>query len=220
MPLVAFTTFAILRAPVGDPQVQGFFDRLPDTFAAADRFEGFVGRRSRQPTDPRFDWGETDRTRFFDPAVHGGAVQTLSLWCTLESVAAFAYSGVHGEAMRHRREWFLEPAWPSYAAWWVGDGHVPDWREARERLEALHDRGASPSSFDFRTPFGPDGDPVTLDRDVVREIVARARAMAPGEPGRDSERDQIVRVLAAERERADRGSAVARQSDEDAGSRL
>ena len=49
MPLVAFTTFAILRAPPGEAQVQGFFDRLPDNFGAADRFEGFVARSMRDP---------------------------------------------------------------------------------------------------------------------------------------------------------------------------
>ena len=49
MPLLAFTTFAILRAPYGDAQVQGFFDRLPATFGAADASEGFVDRSSRDP---------------------------------------------------------------------------------------------------------------------------------------------------------------------------
>jgi hypothetical protein len=46
---VAFTTFAILKARPGEAEVQGFFDRLPDTFGAADEDEGFVGRSIRDP---------------------------------------------------------------------------------------------------------------------------------------------------------------------------
>jgi hypothetical protein len=197
MPLVAFTTFAIFRAPPGDPQVQGFFDRLPDTFGAADRFEGFVARSMRDPVTLTHTWGDLVYPRFLDPAQHDGAVATLSLWRTLESVNAFAYSGVHGESLRHRLEWFVKPEWPSYTAWWVADDHIPDWYEARERLEHLHDHGPSPQAFDFRRAFGADRDPIMVQRDAVREIVSRASIDPQIDSARLGERDAIVQSLKA-----------------------
>jgi hypothetical protein len=197
VPLVAFTTFAILRAPPGEAQVQGFFDRLPDNFGAADRFEGFVARSMRDPATLGHTWGEMVRPRFFDAALHDGTVSTLSLWRSLESVNAFAYSGVHGEALRHRLEWFLKPEWPSYAAWWVADDHIPDWHEASQRLEHLHDHGPSPQAFDFRSSFGPDSEPITVRRHVVREIVSRSAVDQRVDSERQLERDAILRVMKA-----------------------
>ena len=197
MPLAALTTFAVLRAPIGDPQVRGFFDRLADTFGAADGFEGFVGRSSRDPVTLRHTWGDPVHPRFHDPARHAGVVFTLSLWRSLESVNAYTYSGVHGDALRHRLDWFVKPQWPSYAVWWVADDHVPDWNEASRRLERLHDLGPTPESFDFRTSFGSDRAPVTIDRDAVREIIRRAGETRPDPAARERERDAIERAMRA-----------------------
>lgn len=197
MALVALTTFAVLRAPVGDPQVQGFFDRLPGTFGAADRYEGFVARSHRDPVTLKHSWGDPVMPRFHDPARHAGVVFTLSLWRSLESVNAFAYSGVHGEAMRRRLDWFVRPEWPSYAVWWVGDDHVPDWREASSRLELLHDRGPTPEAFNFGTAFGPDQAPLRIDRDAVREIVGRASSVQQDRAALELERDGIEQAMRA-----------------------
>jgi hypothetical protein len=197
VPLIALTTFAVLRAAPGDARVQGFFDRLPDTFGTADRFEGFVARSMRDPVTLEHSWGAPVPPRFFDPAVHAGTVFTLSLWRTLESVNAFAYSGVHGEALRHRLEWFVKPEWPSYAAWWVADDHIPDWHEANERLEHLHDNGPSPHAFDFRVAFGPGHEPATIDRKAVRELAGRAAAGPQDGDARRSEAAAILRALKA-----------------------
>lgn len=71
------------------------------------------------------------KPRFFVEDKHIFAPTTLSLWADLESVFAFAYNGVHAglnaEALKHRKEWFLTPEWPTYVAWWVEDNHEPDW---------------------------------------------------------------------------------------------
>lgn len=200
MPRVALTTFAILRAPYGDPQVQGFFDRLPATFAAADGFEGFVGRSTRDPVTLQHSWGHPVHPRFYDPSRHAGVVFTLSMWRSLEAVCAFTYSGSHAEALRRRLDWFLKPEWPGYAAWWVPDVHVPDWHEASARLEQLHDHGPSPQVFDFRGPFDPDGAPVTIDREAVRAITLRAPAGVPDQALREQEREAIVRAMPQRRD--------------------
>lgn len=153
MPRLAFYTFAILRGPPGDPQVQGFFDRLPDTFTPAQSTPGYITSYDDRPpgTGPRF----------YDPAVHPSPAHTLSLWADLASVYWFAYRGLHGEALRLRKEWFVKPAWPTYAAWWVSDDEKPTWTDAFARLEHLHDHGPMPRAFTFTAPFDPDGNPAS-----------------------------------------------------------
>jgi hypothetical protein len=177
--------------------VQGFFDRLPAAFGAADAAEGFVDRSSRDPVTLKHAWGDYVPARFFDPARHGGVVFTLSRWRTLEAVHAYAYAGVHGEALRHRLEWFEKPEWPSYAAWWVADDHRPDWVEAKQRLEYLHDHGPSEVAFDLRSPRGPDGTSVTVDRQAARAIVERADPARHDQAALEREFDAITRVMQA-----------------------
>lgn len=197
MPLLAFTTFAILRAPYGDAQVQGFFDRLPAAFGAADSAEGFVDRSTRDPVTLKHTWGDYVPARFFDPGRHGGVVFTLSRWRSLEAVHAYAYAGVHGDALRHRLDWFEKPEWPSYAAWWVADDHRPDFIEAKQRLEHLHDHGSSIAAFDLRSPFGPDGEPRVVDREAARAIMSRAAPSRHDQSAREREVDAITRAMQA-----------------------
>ncbi len=104
--------------------------------------------------------------------------------------------------MRHRLEWFVKPEWPTYAAWWVADDHRPDWHEASDRLEQLHDRGSNPHAFDFRAPFGPDGRPATVDRAAVLELAGRRAAGSVDQEGLRVERDAILVALKAGVERA------------------
>lgn len=167
MALLAFMTFGMLHEPWGHPRVQGFIDRIPDTFASASTTEGFVARMSEGL--PGFG------LRYYGPDEAPRAPQTLSLWADLESVYAFAYHGLHAEALRLRREWFVKPEWPTYVAWWVNDDHVPTWQEAYERLESLHDHGPSPFAFTFKTPFGADGQPTMLDRRRVDQKAPTVR---------------------------------------------
>ena len=109
----------------------------------------------------------------------------MSVWEDLESVFAFAYGGLHGEALRGRREWFVPTEWPIYCAWWVVDGHIPHYAEAVERAAHYHAHGPTPTAFDFRTAFDSDGNPMQLDRvraAALRQAdrrVALRRAAAP-----------------------------------------
>lgn len=157
MARVAFSTFAILREAGGHPQVQGFLDRIGPVFRAAAAAPGFlagpIGNGAIAPP-------------FLDPTRHDLEASTLTLWVDLHSVWAFSYRGVHAEALRHRGDWLVEPAWPTYVAWWVDDDHMPDWPEAAERFQHLHDHGPTAFAFTFKRPFGADGAPLT-QRDVT-----------------------------------------------------
>ena len=116
MARIAFTTFGILRAPLGEPQVQGFLNISDAVFESAIHTRGFLGAPHME-----MDPGDRPKPRFFVKGKHPFAPTTLSLWADLESVCAFAYNGLHSEALRNREEWFLKPEWPTYVAWWPSD---------------------------------------------------------------------------------------------------
>jgi len=168
MSRVAFTTFAVLKQPYGNPEVQEFDDLTPPTFEEAEGSAGFIARAKEDPDQSHltnFDrdwgrWGKFEVPRFYT----GGRTDetdsragTLSLWTDLESVHAFVYNGLHRSTLSRRHEWFVKPEWPSYAAWWVPDDVIPTWADACHRLEYLHDHGPSPVAFTFRHPFDADG---------------------------------------------------------------
>ena len=164
MPRIAFYTFGILREPYGHPQVQGFFDRIDSVFEQAKNSEGFIALDDGS-------WGDYVWPRFYIKEKHAGAPATLSLWRDIESVCAFAYKNLHGEALNLREEWAVKPKWPTYAAWWVDDKHIPTREEASRRLEYLHDKGSSPFSFNFKKSFDALGNPKDLDRELLNERI-------------------------------------------------
>jgi hypothetical protein len=169
MSRVAFTTFAILKKPYGNPEVQGYDDLTPAAFEAAEGSPGFIARAKEEPGQSHLtnfirswgDWGTFNAPRFYT----GGRTNetdsrasTLSLWTDLNSVFSFVYSGLHRSTLSRRHEWFLKPEWPSYAMWWVSETTIPTWSDACSRLEHLHDHGPTPTAFNFRHPFTSDGD--------------------------------------------------------------
>lgn len=179
MPRVAFTTFAILKKPYGNPEVQEFDDRTPPTFEEAENSPGFIARAKEEPGQNHLtnflrgwgDWGTFDVPRFYTGGrtnESDSRASTLSLWTDLDSVFSFVYSGIHRSTLRKRHEWFLKPEWPSYAAWWVADDAVPTWTDACRGLEHLHDHGPSPTAFTFRQAFAADGTPTRVGGVSVR----------------------------------------------------
>lgn len=186
MPVVAFTTFAIMKAPYGDPVVRGFEELTPFVFAEAERSAGFIARAkeideadlpegvlaSSYLSNFERDWGEWGRfavPRFYDGG-HDIATDsragTLSLWSDVHAVHTFVYRSLHRDALAKRHEWFRKPEWPTYAMWWVAEGKVPTWREAAARLEHLHDHGPTPIAFDFHRRFPAAECPLELMLDT------------------------------------------------------
>lgn len=166
---LAFLTVGVLHEPLSHARSQGFVERVPSVYAAADRCDGFVARSIRDVQTFEHSWGPVRIPRCF---AHVDDVNrlpsTLSIWDDLESVAAFAYHGVHGEAMGKRKEWFQSQSAPTYVAWWIDEGHRIDWNEACERLDHLHDHGPTPLAFTFSSPFDAEGRPHPIDPDAVR----------------------------------------------------
>jgi hypothetical protein len=164
---VAFTTFAVLRAPYGASEVKGFEERTEPVFQEAENSPGFIARAREVSSSERSNfqrdwgaWGEFCVPRFYRYGMTDATDQrasTLSIWTDLMPVYRFAYSGLHQEALRKRKEWFLEPRWPTYAIWWIEDDHVPQWEDAANRLESLFDNGPTFESFDFKRCFDSQG---------------------------------------------------------------
>ncbi|MGF7009073.1 DUF3291 domain-containing protein [Aminobacter sp. BE322] len=168
---LALYTFGVLRTPAADPQNQGFHDRNDINFAAAEASQGFVARSGYEDEPGPASWGKQVFPRFYLERGDEWSPSTLSLWKDLASPMAYSYAGIHAEARRHGREWFIKPEWPLYALWWADDDHTPTWAEAIARHEHLHDHGAQPFAFDFKKPFDQAGLPTTIDRERFRHYV-------------------------------------------------
>ncbi|MGD9485985.1 DUF3291 domain-containing protein [Streptomyces sp. TRM70308] len=174
MPRVAFTTFAVLNHPYPHLSNEDFNVLEGVVFGASSEAPGFIARAEAvggaQTKWTNFgrhygEWGE-----FHAPSFYTGGrddetdtrASTLSVWQDLESVHAYAFSGIHLYALKNRRKWFAHLPHRLYAAWWVADDAVPTWREACDRLDLLNETGPTPEAFDFRTAFDADGNPYRL----------------------------------------------------------
>src|SRR5262249_27710748 len=147
MPVIAFTTFAIMKAPYGDPIVKGFEDLTPIVFTEAERSPGFIDRAkevdevSAELNDGQLassvlsnferDWGKWGK--FAVPRFYDGGFEiatdtragTLSLWSDIHAVHTFVYRSLHRTALAKRHDWFRKPDLPTYSIWRVPDHITP-----------------------------------------------------------------------------------------------
>jgi hypothetical protein len=104
--------------------------------AAADAAPGFVWRLQTEDGNATavhaFEW---------DQAGSAGVLVNISVWESVEALAAFVYSDTHRQVLRRRRQWF-EPMAEAYVAlWWIPRGHTPTTDEAEERVLRLRESG-------------------------------------------------------------------------------
>lgn len=170
---LAFFTFGHLKAPFGHPDVQGFIDRVPGVYGAADDM-GLIDRSRRSLEDYSHSWGKIVTPKCWGEPDLPRTAATLSLWEDIESVAAFAYHGLHGEAMTKRTEWFVHRGLPEQTGWWIEEGDIPDWQTAADRMDHLHDHGSSPHAFNLKKPFDAEGNAYRLDTERIRQKAAVA----------------------------------------------
>src|SRR3954452_9616496 len=89
MPRIAFYTFGVLREPYDHPEIKSFMDLSGTIHQRFHEWDGFLWLHDGWEAIPRFA----------DPDINTTA-QTLSLWQDLACVHAFAYHGLHAEALR------------------------------------------------------------------------------------------------------------------------
>lgn len=173
---LAFMTYGRLLEPFGHVAVQGFVDRVPSVYAAADQMPGFVARSERSLETYEHSWGPIEAPDCWCGIVDDRIASTLSIWEDIESVAAYAYHGAHGEAMKFRKDWFEHNGLPEQVAWWLEDGEIPTWKNAAERMDLLHANGPTAQAFNLKQPFDSDGKPYKIDTIKVREKAELAKS--------------------------------------------
>jgi Domain of unknown function (DUF3291) len=133
-------------APIDAPEVADFVANLEPINALADRSTGFVWRLQT-------DAGNATGIHAFDDEL---LLLNMSVWESIETLRAFAYTSAHTGVLRRRAEWFERLAEAHLVLWWVPAGHIPTVAEAIDRLEMLRRDGPTPAAFTFREPFEPD----------------------------------------------------------------
>ena len=151
---IAQVNIGRLVAPRDSARLAGFFAALDAVNAVADGAPGFVWRLQTDEGNATgiaaFEWEGDDG--------HDVLIN-MSVWRSIEELAAFVYGEFHRAVLLQRRSWFETIAEPTTCLWWVPAGHRPSTEEAEERLLALRASGPTPAAFTFRHAFGPpDGD--------------------------------------------------------------
>lgn len=168
MAIIAFYTVALLRAPVYAPESAALGALLAPVWAAAEESSGFIAQSKQETESQGRMWGPLLLPTVFRKAEYEArTLTTLSLWSALEAVYAYTYSGLHRTTFANRREWFAPTVYPNYVAWWVADDHTPTWAEACERYDWLQQHGPSPTAFEFRHAYDPDGAMLTLQHEHI-----------------------------------------------------
>jgi len=142
-----------LRAPLDTPQLAGFMAALDPVNAVADAAPGFVWRLQTED-------GNATAVRAFewDQAGSAGVIMNMSVWESVEALAAFVYSEQHRQVLCLRREWFERMEEAYLALWWIPRGHVPTTGDAEDRIRHLRAHGPTPYAFTLRVHFPPPGD--------------------------------------------------------------
>ena len=119
-----------------------FVALLDPVNAVADATPGFVWRLQTE------DGNATAVRPYEDESI----AVNMSVWESIDALAAFVYRSGHVDVMRRRREWF-ERMQTFMVLWWVPAGHIPSVADAQERLEHLRLNGPTPHAFTFKARF-------------------------------------------------------------------
>lgn len=142
---LAQVNIARMLAPLDDPIMAGFVEKLDEINVLADSHPGFVWRLQSA------EGNATSIRAYEDESI----LLNMSVWTSLERYADYVYKTAHREVMKQRRQWFEKFDGLYTAIWWVPEGHIPTVIEARERLEYLRAHGESSFAFTLKKPFPP-----------------------------------------------------------------
>ena len=138
------------RAPLDEPEMDGFVSRLAEINGLGEASPGFVWRLTDE------SGGDATGIRAFDDPL---VIVNLTVWTGIDALSAFAYRSRHVALFRARRDWFVPFDGPSLVLWWVPAGHRPTIEQARARLDHLAAHGPTAHAFTIKTRFGPPGAP-------------------------------------------------------------
>ena len=143
MPHIVQANIARMRAPLDDPLMAGFAERLEPLNALADASPGFVWRLQTEEGDA------TEIDVFGDELV----LFNMSVWESIEALESYVYKSNHVNAVQKRAEWFERPTKSPLVLWWIEAGQIPTIEEGKARLEQLWADGPTAHAFTFRQRF-------------------------------------------------------------------
>jgi hypothetical protein len=141
---VAQLNIGRIRGPIDSPIMAEFVALLDPVNAVADASPGFVWRLQTEE-------GNATAVR---PYEDDSIAVNMSVWESIDDLAAFVYRSGHVDVMRRRREWF-ERMRIYMVLWWIPASEIPAVEEAMERLEHLQVHGPTPHAFTFKARFPP-----------------------------------------------------------------
>jgi hypothetical protein len=149
--VIAQVNVGRLTAPLDSPRLADFVAGLDPVNAVADSAPGFLWRLQTED-------GNATALRAFESdaeGADGGISINMSVWESVEALAAYVYGDAHLAVLRRRREWFERMTHAYTAVWWIPRGHVPAITEAEDRVRHLREHGPTPYAFTLRQHFPP-----------------------------------------------------------------
>ena len=148
--LLAQVNIGRMREPLDSPLLADFAAALEPVNAAADAAPGFIWRLQTEDGNATavhaFEW---------DQAGSADVLVNMSVWESVEALAAYVYSDAHRQVLRRRRQWFERMAEAYAALWWIPRGHTTTTDEAEERVLHLRESGPTPYAFTLKEHFPP-----------------------------------------------------------------
>jgi hypothetical protein len=147
---LAQLNIALPVEPLTSERLSGFVELLGPVNALADASPGFVWRLQTEDGDATAVRGFGDDRLIIN----------ISVWTSLDALAAFVFGDFHAQVMRQRRQWFARMREAYTVLWWVPAGVRPTVADAEQRLESLRAHGPTPYAFTVRRAFPPPGSSV------------------------------------------------------------
>ena len=123
--------------PLDDPRMSEFMRNLDRVNAIAERTPGFVWRLK----------DDSNNATAFRPFDDPKMLVNMSEWESVEALERFVWATVHKQFYNRKGAWFERLATPHFVMWPIPGGHIPDLKEAKERLDHLTKRGDSDFAF-------------------------------------------------------------------------
>jgi hypothetical protein len=140
---LAQVNIARMLAPLDDPIMAGFVNRLDEINALSEGTPGFIWRLQTPA-------GDATTLRPYDDE---WIIINMSVWESIETLRQFAYYSRHVELYRNRAHWFEKPSDHILTLWWIPAGHIPTPDEAKLKLETIRANGPTPLAFTFKDRF-------------------------------------------------------------------
>ena len=129
-------------APFSDPIMQDFVNNVGKMNAIADTSEGFIWRLKDEDKDEAV-------LVFKDDSL----IINISVWESREALFNYTYNSGHIEVFKRKKEWFSKINMLHMAFWYIPEGYIPTFQDAKDRLDFLNKHGETPYAFTFKSKF-------------------------------------------------------------------